>query len=190
MPIVSRADCPPELLSSAVQAFGPDPGDNLATVEDLLSRYPSDPRLEFLRGSLLAGLERYTEARAGLERALALDPTYAIARFQLGFLELTSGRAEAARDIWLPLKRQSIDDPLHLFVQGLEHLIEDDFPEAKRLLRDGIRRNTALPPLNGDMAKIVAKIEDLEAAGASASESVSAAHLLLRRYKPDGSSTH
>ena len=80
-------------------------GRGLAATDAALADYPADPRLLFLRGSLLAGLQRYDEARAAIAGAVELAPEFAIARFQLGFLQLTSGAAREAETTWAPLRR-------------------------------------------------------------------------------------
>ena len=180
--------CPAERLAAAVSEFADD-ALGLARVEALLAHYPRDPRLHFLRGSLLAGLGRYGEARGAMQTAVEMAPDYALARFQFGFLLLTSGEADAARTAWTPLQRLEPEAPLRLFAEGLNLLIEDRYAEAVRTLEHGIGRNPDLEPLNRDMRLVVAQIQALQTAPAppagaapDGKPEVSAAHLLLRRY--------
>jgi len=175
-------ECPAEPLSVALEAIKRDAAAGLGDVERLLDRYPGDHRLHFLRGSLLAGLSRYDAARRCLETATRLAPDYAVARFQLGFLELTSGEPARATATWAPLHRLPKQDALRLFAAGLEHLINDRFAPAIETLEAGIARNADLPPLNADMRLIIEKICALQPAAGS-EEPLSAAHLLLQRYK-------
>jgi hypothetical protein len=94
--------------------------------------------------------------------AVALAPEFAIARFQLGFFELTSGEAEAARNTWLPLKTLLPHGHwMLLFVEGLESLILDRFAECISCLSEGIRHNQENLPLNNDMALIISQCRDL-----------------------------
>jgi hypothetical protein len=73
-------------------------------IDKALAEHPQDPRLHFLKGSLFIGLKRLVEAHDSLARAVAIAPEFALARFQLGFFELTSGEADAALETWGPLR--------------------------------------------------------------------------------------
>ncbi len=181
MSIADKA-CPSDMLSATVATLGHDGKKDIEKVEELIDDYPRDARLHFLRGSLLAGLTRYAEARQAMEAAVELAPDYALARFQLGFLELTSGEAAAAVLTWAPLRSLRPDDPLRRFAGGLEHLIRDEFPTALSMLREGIELNTEIAPLNADMALIIRRVEELLAEKPAGSDDVSATHLLLQQY--------
>jgi tetratricopeptide (TPR) repeat protein len=183
--------CPDDILSRAIGSFGQDQTASLAKIESLLHDYPRDGRLLFLKGSLLAGLERYAEARAAMTAAVEILPDYALARFQLGFLELTSGEPGLARTTWRPLQQLAEDHPLRLFARGLDHMIDDHFAEAVALLRRGIDRNPDIAPLNHDMQLIIGSIEGLTV-GKTAPEpqTVSAAHLLLQQYGAKSPTKH
>jgi len=124
-------------------------------LESMLDEYPRDARLHFLKGSLLAGEQDYAGARVSMRQAVDLAPDYHVARFQLGFLLLTSGEPHAAQEAWGPLHSLPADNYLHIFVQGLCHLIKDDFAETVRLLQDGIVRNKENPAMNRDMQMII-----------------------------------
>src|SRR5271156_6341339 len=95
--------CPSERISSLVTSIQKNEPRGMRDLDGLLSEYPRDPRLHFLKGSLLAGQQDYAAARAAMRHAVDLAPDYAIARFQLGFLLLTSGEAHAAQEAWGPL---------------------------------------------------------------------------------------
>lgn len=174
-------ECPPALLAAAIESIQRDEVQGLAQVEGLIVDHDRDPRLHFLRGSLLASLKRYDEAQVAMTHAVEIAPGYAIARFQLGLLQLTSGEPDAAINTWRDLKALPQDDTLHLFVIGLEHLIQDHFDEAVAKLRQGIAQNQTFPPLNNDMQMLVDQI--LEQKGRTQQEEpVSAAHFLLQQY--------
>ena len=111
-------------------------------VAQTIATFPNDARLHFLLGSLLIDLRRFIEAHAALVRAVTLAPDFHIARFQLGFFELTSGEAEAARASWQPLLRTLPREHfLCRFVVGLEALIADRFDLCINALTEGMAIN-------------------------------------------------
>ncbi len=155
-------------LIQAVQSATIDP---VGLVDRVIAIYPDDARLHFLRGSLLAGMSRPIEAHAALGRSVTLAPEFALARFQLGFFELTSGEAERALATWEPLDDQLLaDDYLAHFVTGLRHLIGDRFAETIESLEAGIKVNSENPPLNHDMELIIAQCRSLVAGAATSKD--------------------
>ena len=88
--------CPEDRLLALVGVLGEDEASGMRQLETLLSNYPGDPRLHFLKGSVLAGNQDYVAARDVMRRAVDLAPDYPIARFQLGFLLLTCGEPHAS----------------------------------------------------------------------------------------------
>ncbi|MDR3508025.1 MAG: hypothetical protein P4L64_09030 [Caulobacteraceae bacterium] len=174
--------CPEPQLLAAVETVRRDETQGLTQIDHLLNAYPMDPRLQFLRGSILAGLKRYEEAHAAMARAVAIAPLFAVARFQLGFLELSSGQASAALATWAPLQDLPPEDPLRVFAIGLGHLIRDEFGPAIETLRAGIALNTQNLPINHDMQLIIDKALEAVAAQDAQSEPISSAHLLLQQY--------
>ncbi|WP_448661545.1 hypothetical protein ACG3SL_12855 [Sphingomonas sp. CJ20] len=166
-------------LLGAMQASTPD---EIAFAERLIEAYPGDARLHFLLGSMLAGSGRPIEAHAALSRAVELAPDFALARFQLGFFELTSGEAARAITTWEPLDRLPGDHYLAHFVRGLRHLIQDHFGEAIRELTQGIAVNDDNLPLNRDMQLLIDECSRLAGATAAvkpAEEEASATSFLL-----------
>ncbi|MGQ7829951.1 tetratricopeptide repeat protein [Altererythrobacter sp. Z27] len=136
--------------------------DDLTVLDRALSRYPSDPRLHFMRGSVLAGQARPIEAHAAMVRAIELAPGFRIARYQLGFFELTSGEADRALSTWGPLLTGPADDYLRVFVEGMTHLIRDEFSAAIRTFEHGISLNHENEPLNNDIRLLIKQISQLE----------------------------
>lgn len=181
MTIQGGGDCPSDLLAEAVSAARTDTLAGVRQCDALLLDYPDDPRLCFLRGSLLAGLSRFGEARASMARAVDLAPGFALARFQLGLLELSSGDAVAAKATWRKLEDLASDNALRVFAEGLGHLIADRFDETNRLLKQGIALNKENPAINADMQLILDKLNEGDS-NPHSGEPISAAHLLLQQY--------
>lgn len=171
-------------LQAIVALAEVDSERGITAIDLALRTNPDDPRLHFLRGSLLIGLGRFIEAHKALSLALAIAPDYEIARFQLGLFELTSGEANAAIDTWKPLKELPEGHWLLSFVFGLEHLVADRFADCIDALRAGIAANDENLPLNGDMQLVVTQCEALIVAAKTVtddarSECVSSTSFLL-----------
>ncbi len=147
--------CPDDRLTGVLSAMNEDERRANRELDALLAGYPRDPRLHFLKASLLASGQDFAAARAAMRHAVDLAPDYAIARFQLGFLLLTSGEGHAAQEAWGPLHGLAADNYLRIFVEGLCHLIRDEFSETIRRLEEGISRNNENPALNRDMQLII-----------------------------------
>jgi tetratricopeptide (TPR) repeat protein len=177
--------CGDEEMAELLAAMRTGTHDEVTLAERLIEAYPEDARLHFLRGSTLAGSGRPIEAHAALSRAVALAPEFALARFQLGFFELTSGEAARALATWEPLKALPAEHHLAYFVRGLRHLIADHFGDAIRELRAGIAVNGDNAPLNRDMQLIIDACEpfstDPPSAG-PAGEEASATSFLLDQF--------
>lgn len=170
--------CPEASLARLGSIAADDSGKGLRKTEELLGKYPGDARLHFLQGSLLAALARYPEALPPMHRAIELAPGFAVARFQLGLLHLSSGSLGLATEVWSPLSDLNSDDALRLFAEGLQHMAADRFADASRLLRRGIAQNLEHPAINGDMMLVLERLEAADAApGADAASSE--AHWLL-----------
>lgn len=154
--------CSDHELHALMEAAGTDDRDALRRADRLVEDHPDDARLHFLRGSLLAGIGRPIEAVSALRRAVELAPDFAIARFQLGFFQLTSGEAANALETWGPLALLAENHYLRSFVAGLTHLIRDEFDQSLERLQRGIVANTENPPLNRDMQLIVDKVREVQ----------------------------
>jgi Flp pilus assembly protein TadD len=151
-----HGQCPQDELLEAVATVGRlGPRAGIEALGPLRVRYPEDARVLFLEGSLLAADGDFAAARAQMARAVELEPAFRIARFQLGFLDYTSGDAGSAIAVWQKLRDAEEGDPLRLFVEGLDHFARDDFAAAIPLLRRGIEANRDNPPLNADMQRLI-----------------------------------
>lgn len=153
--------CSESELQALIQTMQSEAGEELEQADRLIASFPADPRLHFLRGSILASIGRPIEAMPALRRAVELAPDFTIARFQLGFFQLTSGEAVDALTTWAPLALLPDSHYLRNFVAGLTHLIRDEFGEAVAQLQQGIELNEENPALNRDMQLLIAQARGL-----------------------------
>jgi tetratricopeptide (TPR) repeat protein len=176
--------CDDQKMQELVAAMQADE-DPIERIDALLNEFPEDARLHFLRGSNLIGKGRLIEAHRALSRAVTLAPDFAIARFQLGFFQLTSGEAENALETWGRLDRLPDGHYLRKFVDGLRCLIRDDFAGTIENLKQGIALNQENPPLSRDMQLIIDSCRPL-LAGRSAvdtdGEAASETSLILQQF--------
>jgi tetratricopeptide (TPR) repeat protein len=179
--------CPDDQMTGLLARVQADDQTGLAAIDQSLVHYPSDPRLHFLRGSVLAGIQRYDEGRLAMRQAIEIAPGFELARFQLGFLEFTSGMANEAFQIWTPFDALPETAPFRLFAMGLVYLAQDDFAECDRLLRQGIELNQEHPLINGDMQlildEIAPRLDAIQEPSAAEPASASAAHQLLQQFE-------
>lgn len=127
-----------------------------ATQEEPTSAWP-----HFLLGAELAQTRRYQEAEAAYANAVLLAPTLTIARYELGTLQFTSGRASLAFVTWQPLLNLPDTDSLKLFVLGYMELANDAFANAVGFFQRGIAANIANPPLNDNIQLLIDRIHPL-----------------------------
>lgn len=154
--------CDDAQMQDLMAAIQSDDHDEILRVDRLIGSYPEDPRLHFLRGSILASIGRPIEALSSLKKAVELAPDFAIARFQLGFFQLTSGEAVDALATWGAIVLLPKDHYLRFFVGGLTHLIRDEFPETIARLAEGIAANDENPALNRDMQLIIDQVAAIQ----------------------------
>jgi tetratricopeptide (TPR) repeat protein len=174
--------CSDTELQELMTAISVGDGTEIALVDRSLAQFPDDARLHFLRGSLLAGIGRPIEALASLKATVELAPDFALARFQLGFFQLTSGEASDALSTWGPLALLPEGHYLRTFVGGLTYLIRDEFPQAIEQLKIGIAANAENLPLNHDMQLIIDRVGEIADQPAQVDETASAASFLLGQF--------
>lgn len=153
--------CDEETIEQLVAALQSGDAGDLDLVDEQLKKFPDDPRLHFMRGSLLATRKQPMAAHAALSRAVELAPDYHIARYQLGFFELTSGEVDAALATWAPLHRLPAGNYLRIFAEGMIHLVRDEFEAAIARFEEGIRQNDENQPLNSDIRLLKLECEKL-----------------------------
>ncbi len=137
--------------------MGLDP--ELENLERRIGAEPANAELRYLYGAELAQRREYDRAAIEFGTALHLAPQLHYARFQLGLLQLTMSKPEAALMTWSALDGLTGEfAPLALFKRGLEALIQDRFAECVDLLSRGIHANTRNNPLNADMTLIIERV--------------------------------
>lgn len=168
----SKAQCGDAQIQDILEISASDTLAGIAAIDEALKAFPVDARLHFLKGSMLIGEKRFIAAHAALSEAVRLNPEFTLARFQLGFFELTSGEADTARATWRPLHELPQDNYIKSFVDGLEYLIADQFDACIAALGAGIAQNAENPPLNNDMQLIISRCEELLGQGAGSRPAV------------------
>jgi len=77
--------------------------------------------------------------------------------------------------------------PLRLFKQAFERLAQDDFEQARLLLRRGIAANTENAPLNRDMELLLEKLAQQGLTGSTAQDQATPnaadEHVLVSAYR-------
>lgn len=147
---------------------------------------------QFLLGAELASMGNMDQAEAAFSNATRLAPDFPMARYQLGLLQFSSGRAAIALLTWQPLLQLPDSDPLPHFVNGFAALAHDRFDEALRHYEQGLALNTTNNALSADIEKVIAGIKALAPNAALAAENPgelaaeSDTHVLLANYQQQG----
>lgn len=176
--------CSDQDLAALIEDIRGDDSQDIEKIERLLGLFPEDPRLHFLRGSTLAGKQRAIEAHRSLQKAVELAPDYTLARYQLGFFELTSGEADRALSTWGPLLKLPNDNYLRRFVEGLTHLVRDEFAAAIAQFEAGMALNEDNLPMNHDIGLLIAECRKALSGGAASGDDESATSFLLGQLSP------
>jgi len=172
--------CPDDRIKSLLQEMERNGAVGLLDLDAALQAYPDDPRLHFLKGSMLAAGAEFAGAREEMRRAVQIAPDYGVARFQLGLLLLSSGDPLPAQEALGPLLSLPSDNHLRLFAMGLFALIRDEFEEAAKLLRQGMACNRENPAMNRDMQLIIDAMQG-KAGALDGGKPISTVDLLLQQ---------
>jgi Flp pilus assembly protein TadD len=194
MLLMTNAQLPPNLQEALQASRDGDPEAAVRLLQQAMRDAPTDPLPHFLLAAELAQAGQMAEAEAAYANTVLLAPAFETARFQLGLLQFTSGRASIAMLSWQPLLELPATNPFRHFVQGFAALAADNFEEAVQCLRQGMSLNHENAPLNADMQMMIDRIEPLRsnASAASApessedSEAAQSHHVLLSNYRQDG----
>jgi tetratricopeptide (TPR) repeat protein len=124
---------------------------------------PASPIPYYLLAANLAEVKRNDEAEASFIACLSRAPDFAMARFQLGLLQLTNGRAASARATWERLLQLGEDSYLKHFVQGFEAILSGDRAAAEHAIHAGLALNNDNPTLSKDMHGVLQRMAALGA---------------------------
>jgi Flp pilus assembly protein TadD len=137
----------------------------------------------FLIGSEHAGAGNVEAAEPAFANAVLLAPEFHLARYQLGLLQYSSGRAAVALLTWQPLLLLPPADPLPHFVRGFTALALDQFQEALQHCHAGLGCREINPALAADIRTVVEAVEGLLQEGLPEPEApATAGHVLLAGY--------
>lgn len=152
----------------------------LALFQQASELAPASGMPHFLIGSEHASSGNAEAAERAFANAVLLAPDFHLARYQLGLLQFSSGRAAAALVSWQPLQALPEGDPMGHFVRGFAALAQDAFVDALAHFRRGLAVADGQAALAADIAKVVDAVEQL-IAGADAG-SAAGTHVLLSGY--------
>jgi tetratricopeptide (TPR) repeat protein len=145
-----------KLFDMALQASQTnDTQKSIGIIKNAIEQSPQDARMWYMLGTLYTDIGIYDKATANMEKALEIDPEYAIARFHLGLLLLTSGKQQNAETIWLPLESLGSSHYLALFKAGLLKIAHDQIEQGIELIKKGIDKNHVVESLNEDMETVI-----------------------------------
>ena len=156
---------PAELLASVEHATAH--GDHttaLTLLKDGAERFADNADIAYRLGAEFAHLELFDAAERQMQRALDINGDHAIARFHLGFLQLSRSRYPEALATWQALDTLVADHALRLYKQAFEVLAEDRYAPARELLRRGLAAQGSTDALNREMEKLLASIPPVEGA--------------------------
>jgi tetratricopeptide (TPR) repeat protein len=167
---------------------------------------PGNGMPHFLAAGELAQTGRMEEAERSYATAVLLAPDMAVARYQLGLLQFATDRLALALTTWQPLLALAEDDFMRRFVQGFFAMAAEDVLQAQSQFRAGLALNTVNPPMNRDIERVLASLDDINANPAASAgnadvqapvvaaadrtegevQADASAHVLLANYRPAG----
>jgi tetratricopeptide (TPR) repeat protein len=175
-----------ELLALAVEASRRgDTGHAIEYLKVASRRTDATAPICFLLGSEYAQIGLTSAAIEQFQRAVEIDPSYAIARFQLGLLFYAQQDLAAATQAWAPLASLGDAHPLALFQAGLRRLADGEIDLGLACLSKGIAANQLYPPLNADMARLADGVKRTARSGIAETPNETeedTGHLLLNIY--------
>ncbi len=149
-------------LDNAIAASTRGDSDQaIALLLQAIHEQPESGLPHFLLGAEYASLGRMDLAEQGFSNAVLLAPGLVVARYQLGLLQFSSGRASAALLTWQPLLALEDESPLPHWIRGFAALAGDSFDTARACFQAGLVRNADHPPMSADIRKVLAEMDAL-----------------------------
>jgi tetratricopeptide (TPR) repeat protein len=152
-----------------------------------LASTPANALTYFLIGSEYAGSGQTDLAETALMTAVVLSPKFQLARYQLGLLQFSSGRAGLALGSWEPLLDLDSNSHLASFVRGFAALATDDFAAARSHFSQGLSLNKDNLAVSEDIRRLLARFPDAHSSGTADGSARdvkpdAAAHVLVSNY--------
>lgn len=139
----------------------------------------------FLLGSEYAAQGEMEKAEAAFANAVLLDPQLHIARYQLGLLQFSSGRAAAALVTWQPITELQGEQGMADFVRGFAAMAQENLDEARSHFASGLAAPDVNPAVASDIHKVIAGMDSLSKPAQSEASAAAAepfAHVLVSTY--------
>jgi DNA-binding CsgD family transcriptional regulator len=108
---------------------------------------------------------------AGLTKVLALEPSFEIARLQLGLLMLDRGRKAEARDHFAA-SMSSADRALRAFAEGMILVVDEQVNAASEKMKSGLEAPTSNTALRALMQDVLTRIERMKSAAPTGDERI------------------
>ena len=189
---MAPADLPPEAAECVRQGLAASQANDTTAALDLFARAaqvaPDSGIPWFLAGSEHAAAGQVEQAEAAFANAVLLAPEMPLARYQLGLLQFSTGRAATAALTWQALLNLPDTHALGHYVRGFMALAADDLAAARQHCEAGLACLVPdNPALAGDIRKLLARLPEqtdaLQADAHPASGEPAPDHVLLSNYR-------
>lgn len=178
-----------ELLAKAMDAS--QRGDSeqaIAQLRELSQQAGVDGRPLLLLAGELASAGHMPEAEAAYAGSILRSPGLSIARFQLGLLQVSSGRVALGVLTWQALLSLPMDDALYHYVAGYIALLEDRFDMARECFEAGLSLLQENDALMGDIRRTMVAMHQMSSGSSNDNVAQAAGqpdhHVLLSNYFP------
>jgi tetratricopeptide (TPR) repeat protein len=135
-----------------------DPEGALGYLGHARDLVPSDPRVHFLFGMVLAELKLPLEARKSVEKAVALDPHNPDYNYALGSIILTTREASGAVQCFLHYVEARPQDPRGHFALGVAYFAAGDYENCRSEMQ-GVSKD---PKTEGGAAYFLGRVARIE----------------------------
>jgi tetratricopeptide (TPR) repeat protein len=161
-------------------------GEPLSFDPDMRTSHLTEAEVEYYLGDLLRHSDRFDEAEAYLQRAIALDANLAAARASLGVQRARQRRFEEAREHLATASKKGPDDALIHYhyawavsreYTSPQNAVSSFPPEAVRLMRAELRKAIDLAPDFAEAHRLLAFVHLI------ANDDLKEAEALLRRAR-------
>ena len=140
-----------------------DPHACIGYLKEALRIDPGNARAIYLLAIQHAEIGLLDRGIAGLTKVVALDPTFDIARMQLGLLMLDRGWAAEAHKLFT-VARASTDQALRAFAEGMMLAVDGQLADAAEKMKAGIALPSTNAALRTLMQDVLARLDKLKTA--------------------------